>query len=161
VVSGGSTPIGWHVHEVRGVTEVRPGTYVYNDRTTEALGACSWEDCALTVLATVVSTTVPGQAVIDAGTKAIGREPSTGAPDEGFGQLLDHPEVVISRLSEEHGVLDLSRTSWRPSVGDLVRVVPNHVCIAVHLNEAVYGVRGGRVERSWPVAARGRVRATA
>jgi D-serine deaminase-like pyridoxal phosphate-dependent protein len=108
-----------------------------------------------------VSTAVPCQAVIDAGPKAIGREPSTGAPDEGFGVLLDQPEVVLSRLSEEHGVLDLSRTSWRPSVGDVVRVVPNHVCIAVHLNEMVYGVRGDRVERSWPVAARGRVRATA
>lgn len=160
VVSGGSTPTLWRTHELPGVTEMRPGTYVYNDRGTVATGACGWEDCALTVLATVVSTAVPGQAVIDAGTKTIGREPSTGAPDEGFGQLLDQPEVVISRLSEEHGVLDLSRTSWRPSVGDLVRVVPNHVCIAVHLNEVVYGVRGDRVERSWPVTARGRVRAT-
>jgi D-serine deaminase-like pyridoxal phosphate-dependent protein len=114
------------------------------------------EDCALTVLATVVSVAVPGQAVIDAGTKSLGREPVRGAEGEGFGQLLEHPEVVVARMSEEHGVLDLTRSSWRPVVGELVRVVPNHVCIVVHLNDLVYGVRGSRVETSWPVAARGR-----
>jgi D-serine deaminase-like pyridoxal phosphate-dependent protein len=156
VVSGGSTPTLWRTHELPGVTEMRPGTYVYNDRTTAAIGACAWEDCALTVLATVVSTAVPGQAVIDAGTKSLGREPVRGAEGEGFGQLLEHPEVVVARMSEEHGVLDLSRSSWRPEVGERVRVVPNHVCIVVHLNDQVYGVRGDVVETSWPVAARGR-----
>jgi D-serine deaminase-like pyridoxal phosphate-dependent protein len=155
-VSGGSTPTLWRTHELPGVTEFRPGTYVYNDRTTAAIGACAWEDCALTVLSTVVSTAVPGQAVIDAGTKSLGREPVRGAEGEGFGQLLEHPEVVVARMSEEHGVLDLSRSSWRPVVGERVRVVPNHVCIVVHLNDLVYGVRGDTVETSWPVAARGR-----
>jgi D-serine deaminase-like pyridoxal phosphate-dependent protein len=156
VVSGGSTPTAWRMHEVAGVTEVRPGTYVYNDRTTAEIGACSWEDCALTVLATVVSTAVPGQAVIDAGTKALGREPVRGAKGEGFGALLDHPEVAVARMSEEHGILDLGNTDWRPRIGEQVRVVPNHVCIVVHLNDVVYGVRGDMVETSWPVAARGR-----
>ena len=156
VVSGGSTPTAWRAHEVPGVTEVRPGTYVFNDRTTAQIGACAWEDCALTVLATVVSTAVPGQAVIDAGTKALGREPMRGGAGDGFGALLDHPEVVVKSMSEEHGLLDLAATSWRPSVGDVVRVVPNHVCIVVHLNDVIYGLRGDVVETSWPVAARGR-----
>jgi D-serine deaminase-like pyridoxal phosphate-dependent protein len=156
VVSGGSTPTLWRTHELPGVTEFRPGTYVYNDRTTAAIGACAWEDCALSVLATVVSTAVPGQAVIDAGTKALGREPVRGAEGEGFGQLLEHPEVVVARMSEEHGVLDLEHSDWRPVVGERVRVVPNHVCIVVHLNDLVYGVRGDEVVSSWPVAARGR-----
>jgi D-serine deaminase-like pyridoxal phosphate-dependent protein len=156
VVSGGSTPTLWRTHELPGVTEMRPGTYVYNDRTTAVIGACEWSDCALTVLATVVSTAVPGQAVIDAGTKALGREPVRGAADEGFGQLLDRPDVLVSRMSEEHGILDLSHTDWRPEVGERVRVIPNHVCIVVHLNDLVYGVRNDRVESSWPVAARGR-----
>jgi len=155
-VSGGSTPTLWRTHEIPGVTEMRPGTYVYNDRTTAAVGACAWDDCAFTVLATVVSTAVPGQAVIDAGTKSLGREPVRGAEGEGFGQLLDRPDVVVSRMSEEHGMLDLSRTSWRPAVGDRVRVIPNHVCIVVHLNDLVYGVRGDDVVTSWPVDARGR-----
>ncbi|CAN5743057.1 alanine racemase [soil metagenome] len=156
VVSGGSTPTLWRTHEIEGVTEFRPGTYVYNDRTTAAIGACHVNDCAATVLATVVSIAVPGQAVIDAGTKALGREPVRGAPGEGFGQLLEHPEVIVERMSEEHGVLDLSTSDWRPQVGDRVRVIPNHVCIVVHLNDIVYGVRNGALERSWPVAARGR-----
>jgi len=156
VVSGGSTPTIWRSHEIAGVTEIRPGTYVFNDRTTAAVGACERDGCALTVLATVVSTAVPGQAVIDAGTKALGREPMRGVEGEGFGALLDRPEVVVARMSEEHGILDLARTDWRPRVGDRVRVVPNHVCIVVHLNDIVYGVRGVTVEESWPVAARGR-----
>jgi D-serine deaminase-like pyridoxal phosphate-dependent protein len=155
VVSGGSTPTIWKSHEIEGLTEIRPGTYAYNDRITAQLGACTWDDCALTILATVVSTAVPGQAVIDAGSKALGREPSEGEGD-GYGALLDRPEVVVRRLSEEHGVLDLRETDWSPRVGDHVRVVPNHVCIAVHLHEMIYGVRGGRVETSWPVTARGR-----
>ena len=155
VVSGGSTPAAWRMHEVPLVNEVRPGTYAYNDRTTAMIGACDWDDCALTVLATVVSVAVPGQAVIDAGTKALGREPLR-AEGDGYGALLDHPEVVVSRMSEEHGILDLSKTTWRPRLGDQVRVVPNHVCIVVHLFDEIIGVRGHAVETRWPVEARGR-----
>ena len=160
VVSGGSTPTVWQTHEIVGVTEFRPGTYVYNDRTTAEIGACAWDDCAFSVLATVVSTSVPNQAVIDAGAKALGREPMRGAEGEGWGALLDRPEVVVSRMSEEHGILDLSNTTWRPAVGDLVRVVPNHVCIVVHLNDVMYGVRGDAVATSWAVDARGRAQPT-
>ena len=155
IISGGSTPAAWRMHEVPGVNEVRPGTYVYNDRTTAMIGACDWDDCALTVLATVVSVAVKGQAVIDAGTKALGREPLR-AEGDGYGALLDHPEVVVARMSEEHGILDLSRTTWRPRLGDLVRIVPNHVCIVVHLFDEIIGVRGHTVETRWPVEARGR-----
>lgn len=157
VVSGGSTPLAWRMHEVVGVTEVRPGTYVYNDRTTAAIGACDWDDCALTVLATVVSTAVPGQAVVDAGSKALAREPLRGEGD-GWAAVLDHPEVRVTRLSEEHGILDLSDTAWRPRVGDRVRLVPNHVCLVVQQFDEVVGVRGESVETAWPVAARGRGR---
>jgi len=153
-ISGGSTPTAWRAHET-GATEVRPGTYVFNDRTTAMLGACDWDDCALSVLATVVSTAVPGQAVIDAGSKALGREPLRSEGD-GFGILMAHPDVVVKGLSEEHGLLDLSRTDWRPVVGDVVRVIPNHVCIVVHLNDRLTGVRGDVVEQEWSVAARGR-----
>ena len=157
VVSGGSTPAAWRMHEVAGVTEVRPGTYVYNDRATVDVGACSWEDCALTVLATVISTAVHGQAVIDAGSKALGREPLPAGDSDGYGVVLDHPDVRVVRMSEEHGILDLSRTDWQPHVGDVVRIVPNHVCIVVHLNDVIHGVRGQLVESAWPVSARGRV----
>jgi D-serine deaminase-like pyridoxal phosphate-dependent protein len=157
IVSGGSTPAAWRMHEVTGVTEVRPGTYVYNDRATVDVGACGWEDCALTVLATVISTAVPGQAVVDAGSKALGREPLPAGEEAGYGCLLDRPDIRVVRMSEEHGILDLRGSDWQPRVGDVVRIVPNHVCIVVHLNDVIHGVRGMLVESSWPVSARGRV----
>jgi D-serine deaminase-like pyridoxal phosphate-dependent protein len=156
VVSAGSTPTLWRTHEVTGVNEMRPGTYIFNDRTTAEIGACTLDECALTVLATVVSTAVPGQAVIDAGAKALGREPIRGGQGEGFGCLWSDSDVVVKSMSEEHGILDLSRSTWRPRVGERVRVVPNHVCIVVHLADLVYGVRDDVLESSWPVAARGR-----
>jgi len=156
IVSGGSTPTLWRTHEIEGVTEFRPGTYVYNDRTTAEIGACGWDDCAFTVLATVVSTAVPNQAVIDAGSKALGREPMRGVEGEGFGCVMNHREVVVKGMSEEHGILDLSNTTWKPSVGEKVRIIPNHVCVVVHLNDVIAGARGESVETSWPVSARGR-----
>lgn len=155
IVSGGSTPTAWQTHRIEGLTEFRPGTYVYQDRSQAALGVCDRDDCALTVLATVVSTAVPGQAVIDAGTKALGREPQD-LGDGSFGELLDHPEVRVVRMSEEHGVLDLGPSEWRPRVGDQVRVLPNHVCIVTHLNDEIVGIRAGKVVERYAVAARGR-----
>lgn len=156
LVSGGSTPTAWETHEIAGVTEMRPGTYVYNDRATVAAGAASRGDCALTVLATVVSTAVPGQAVVDAGTKALGREPRGGDAAWGFGELLDRPDVTVRAMSEEHGTLDLGPSGWRPQVGDRVRIIPNHVCVVTHLFDEVAGLRGDQVVERWPVAARGR-----
>src|SRR5690606_25710745 len=113
------------------------------------------EDCALTILATVVSTAVPGQVVIDAGTKSLAREPLPSGTG-GWGALHDRPEVTVMRMSEEHGILDLGASDWRPRVGDVVRVVPNHVCVAVHGADRVHGARGSIVETSWDVEARGR-----
>jgi D-serine deaminase-like pyridoxal phosphate-dependent protein len=158
VVSGGSTPTAWRAHELPGVTEVRPGTYVYNDRTTAEIGACAWEDCALSVLATVVSTAVPEQAVVDAGSKALAREPlrADGAGG-GFAVMIDRPDVTVKAMSEEHGLLDLSQTDWRPRVGDQVRLLPNHVCAVVHLFDEVVGLRGDKIETRWKVEARGRM----
>jgi D-serine deaminase-like pyridoxal phosphate-dependent protein len=156
VVSGGSTPTLWRTHEIEHVTEMRPGTYVYNDRGTSEIGSCGEDEVALTILATVVSTSVPGQAVVDAGAKALGREPVRGVAGEGYGALLSDPNVIVQSMSEEHGILDLGQTTWRPRVGERVRIVPNHVCVAVYQHEAIFGVRGDAVEACWPVAARGR-----
>jgi D-serine deaminase-like pyridoxal phosphate-dependent protein len=168
-ISGGSTPTLWNSHEMLdGLApelEIRPGTYIYNDRTTAEVAACEWADCAFTVLATVVSTSVPGQAVIDAGTKALGREPlrvpaeradQFGEEGPGYGSIVGHPTVTVSRLSEEHGVLDLSRSDWQPTVGERVRVIPNHVCIVTHLFDEAIGIRNDEVVDRWPIAARGR-----
>jgi D-serine deaminase-like pyridoxal phosphate-dependent protein len=75
---------------------------------------------------------------------------------DGFGCLLGRTDVVVKSMSEEHGILDLSNTTWRPAVGEQVRVIPNHVCIVVHLNDVIAGVRGDVVETTWAVEARGR-----
>lgn len=155
VVSGGSTPAAFGSHLIPGLTEIRPGTYIFNDRTTAAIGACDWDDCAYTVLATVVSTSVAGQAVVDAGSKALSRDDIRGSDAPGFGALLDRPDVFVKALSEEHGLLDLSHTDWRPRVGDYVRIVPNHVCVSVNLIGRLWGIRGSTVESHWDLQARG------
>jgi D-serine deaminase-like pyridoxal phosphate-dependent protein len=147
-VSGGSTPTLWRSHEIAGLTEVRPGTSIFNDRTTALLQACGWTDCAYSVLATVVSTSVSGNAVVDAGSKALAREEvraTISGRTSGYGCLHDEPEITVAALSEEHGVLDLSRTDRRFAVGQTVRIIPNHVCVSVNLNSRLYGVRDGRV----------------
>lgn len=154
-VSGGSTPTAYASHFFDVVNEIRPGTYIFNDRTTAAMGACEWSECAYSVLATVVSTSVPGQAVVDAGSKALFREEMRGGPGAGFGALLDRPEVAVKNMSEEHGILDLSRTDWRPRVGDRVHIVPNHVCVSVNLHERLWLARGEDVLNCYSVAARG------
>lgn len=155
VVSGGSTPSFWHSHEIRGLTEVRPGTNIFNDRTTAEIGACAWDECAYSVLATVVSTSVEGQAVVDAGSKALAKE-ELRAEGGGYGALLDRPGIVVKSVSEEHGLLDLTGTDWRPRVGDRVRIVPNHVCVSVNLQERLVVVRGDEVVEEWEIAGRGR-----
>jgi len=156
IVSGGSTPTAFRTHDLQGLTEFRPGTYVYQDRSSVSLGTCDRDDCAFTVLATVVSNAVPGQAVVDAGSKALGREPRDLDPNGGFGELLDRTEVTVKSMSEEHGILDLSRTSWKPVVGEQVRIIPNHVCIVTHLNDTIVGIRGDQVVERYAVDARGR-----
>ena len=156
VVSAGSTPTFWRSHEIGGVTEVRAGTLIFNDRETVASGAASWEDCAYTILATVVSTAVPGRAVVDAGSKALSKE-GWGIENASFGQLLDRPEVFVVGLSEEHGILDVSGTDWRPRVGDRVRIVPNHVCVSANLQDALWAWDGVKFEH-WEQEARGRAR---
>jgi len=153
VVSGGSTPTLWRSHELPGLTEIRSGTAIFFDREGLGIGVAQAADMAYTVLATVVSTSIEGQAAIDSGSKALSKEGRDG--DEGFAVLLDHPEVVVKGISEEHGVLDLSRTDWRPRVGDRVRVLPNHVCVSVNLQDELLVLTDDGLEH-WPIEARGR-----
>ncbi len=138
IVSGGSTPTMWDSHLLPELTEIRPGTCIYNDRDIVGMGVAEPSQIAYSVLATVISVAVPGQAVVDAGSKAISKEVlASGAP--GYGVLLDRPNVVVKAVNEEHGMLDLRRTDWRPAVGDRVRIVPNHVCVSVNLQDHLWG----------------------
>lgn len=156
IVSGGSTPTLWRSHEVPGMTEIRSGSCIFFDREARDVGVARPEDLAYTVLATVVSTSVPGRAVVDAGSKALAKE---GRGGDGFGFLLDHPEVPVASLSEEHGVLDISSTSWVPTIGAQVRIVPNHVCVSVNLQDALLADDDGH-HSYLPLEGRGRARWT-
>jgi D-serine deaminase-like pyridoxal phosphate-dependent protein len=154
-VSVGSTPTALAAMSVAGVTECRPGTYVFNDATQVALGTCGPERCALTVLATVVSVPAHDRAVIDAGTKTLTSEAVRPRPDT-FGVLADGRGRLV-RLTEEHGVVQPAPGAAF-HVGERVRVVPSHACPVVNLHDRLIGIRKGRVERELDVCARGRVR---
>lgn len=155
-ISCGSTPLLWRSHEIAGATELRAGTAVYFDRTSVLGGVCGWDDCAATILGSVVSTAVPGQVVVDAGVKALGREPMRGAEAPGYASVQGRPELAVTRLSEEHGIIELGESDWRPAIGDQVTLVPNHACVAVHNFDTMHVLHpGGRLE-PMPVVARGR-----
>lgn len=151
-VSAGGTPDLWKAHTVPGVTEYRPGTYIYMDRSQVAAGAATQEDCALTILATVVSKPLSDRAIIDAGTKTL---TSDLLGMKGFGHITSLPDVLISGLSEEHGIL--SAKDGLPEIGEQVRIIPNHACVVSNMFDTVYLVSGPTVINALPVVARGRV----
>jgi D-serine deaminase-like pyridoxal phosphate-dependent protein len=106
VVSGGNTPAAYASHEFIAITEIRPGTYIFNDRNTVCAEAASWTDCAARVLTTVVSRSVEGRAIIDAGSKTLSADRLLSGDGAGFGHICDYPDIAIEELSEEHGHLD-------------------------------------------------------
>jgi D-serine deaminase-like pyridoxal phosphate-dependent protein len=120
-----------------------------------ACGAATQEDCALSVFATVVSRAAADRGILDAGSKTLTAD--TGGLKDGFGLILEYPQATIRAFAEEHGFLDLSRSNDRPSVGDVVRVVPNHVCVVVNMFDRMIAVRGDRIVEVLPVAARGKL----
>jgi D-serine deaminase-like pyridoxal phosphate-dependent protein len=158
IVSGGSTPSASLTHKIPGITEIRPGTYVYNDLNTYFQGACRLEDCAARVVATVVSTAVPGRAMIDAGSKTLSSDGLGSGPATGHGYVVEAPDAALIKLNEEHGHLDITRSSHKFHVGEVVTVIPNHVCTCVNMHDEVFLLRKGQVEGSWKVAGRGKVR---
>jgi D-serine deaminase-like pyridoxal phosphate-dependent protein len=155
MVSTGGSPNLKNLGKLKGATEHRPGTYIYNDRMQVAAGVASWDDCALNIYSTVVSRAAPERGILDAGSKTLTTD--TGGLD-GHGLILEHPEAKIARFAEEHGFLDLSRSNTRPNVGDVVRIVPNHVCVVVNVMDEVVMVRGDEILGVLPVAARGKLR---
>lgn len=157
VVSGGSTPLLFHCHELPGMNEIRPGTYVYNDLNTVRSGGCGLEDCAASLLVTVVSNARQGQVIVDGGSKTFSSDRSIDPKDNSFGRVMEAPEAFFHAMNEEHGYVDISRTGKAFAPGDRVRIIPNHICTAVNLHERTYGIRGGEVERVWLVEGRGKL----
>ena len=139
--------------EMPGITEIRAGSYLMNDRAQLAMGAVLPDRCAATVLATVISVPKPDLAVIDAGAKAL--TPTTLPGLDGYGLVAGSDCVVVGRLSDEHGMIDTAGAARRYQVGDRVRIIPNSHTVVFNQFAEVYGVRGDRVEAVLPVAARG------
>jgi D-serine deaminase-like pyridoxal phosphate-dependent protein len=156
IVSGGSTPLLFRSHEIEGLNEIRPGTYLFNDMNTVASGACTVEDCAASMLVTVVSHSGRDRMIVDGGSKTFSSDrDSSGGP--GFGRLMDAPDARFHKMNEEHGFVDLAGVGRAFEIGQKTRVIPNHICVAVNLHEFVYGVRGENVEEVWRVEARGKL----
>lgn len=154
VISSGGTPSMKTVPTGTVITEYRPGTYIYNDRSLVARGACLLSDCALTVSATVVSRPTTDRAILDAGSKVLSSD-LLGL--KGYGLLLDYPDAHIHALSEEHGHVDLTGCTARPKVGDVVSILPNHACVVSNLYDRVHLHRSGVLTETLHVDARGRV----
>jgi D-serine deaminase-like pyridoxal phosphate-dependent protein len=154
IISTGGTPNVVNLGKIAGATEHRAGTYVFNDRMMLACGAATLEDCALTVVATVVSRAAPDRGIVDSGSKTLTSD--TGGL-EGHGLILEHPEARIERFAEEHGFLNLSACNHRPEVGAVVRIIPNHVCVVVNMVDRLIATRGNTIVGEIPVAARGRI----
>lgn len=158
-VAVGSTPTARFSAKTPGITEIRPGNYVFYDAIQVALGSAVLEDCALRVLGTVLSRPTPRTAVIDVGSKMLSSDKGAHGLElvKGYGVVVSHPDVVVERVSEELAVLSMPPDSAL-QVGDRVEIVPNHACTACNLVDVVVGVRGGVVETIIPVAARRRIR---
>ncbi|MDZ7344549.1 MAG: alanine racemase [candidate division KSB1 bacterium] len=157
VISVGSTPSAMIIGKCQGVTEIRPGNYVFYDRTQLKLGSCSENQIAISVLATVISRPTADRAVIDAGNKTMGTDNAVDF-DRTLGIVVGQPELIFHYSSEEHGRLTSKTGTVDLKVGDRLRIVPNHACGTINMHDEVYGIRGDTVEKIWQVAARGKVK---
>jgi D-serine deaminase-like pyridoxal phosphate-dependent protein len=153
IVSGGSTPGASKTPLIPRTTEIRPGTYVFHDASSVANKLARIEDCALRVLVTVVSTAVKGQCVVDGGTKTFSSDATVGVGTHGL--FPDRPDWTMSKMNEEHGYI---RNGSPARIGEKVWVIPSHVCTTVNMHDELSYGRDGRVEGSFRVAARGRVK---
>jgi D-serine deaminase-like pyridoxal phosphate-dependent protein len=157
IVSGGSTPTALRSHLVPQYTEIRPGTYVFNDMNTVRGGFCSLEDCSARIFCTVISTAVKDQVVLDGGTKTFTSDLCIPARESGHGFMVEYPEARITRLSEEHGQVDVSQCGKRPKIAERVSIVPNHICPCVNLQDAVWWREGDGSLQRIKVDARGKL----
>jgi D-serine deaminase-like pyridoxal phosphate-dependent protein len=156
IISGGSTPLLYRSHDIEGLNEIRPGTYVFNDMNTVSSGGCTLEECAASMLVTVISHRKGDKIIIDGGSKTFSSDrDATGSAT--FGRLVEAPAASFHKMNEEHGFVDTRGVARDFEIGEKLRIIPNHICVAVNLHEIVYGVRGDKVEELWKVEARGKL----
>jgi len=157
IVSGGSTPTCFQTHLLPEVNEIRPGTYVFNDVNSWRGGYCQLEDCAARIISTVVSTAVPGQVILDAGSKTLTSDPCLTSPGDGHGYLPAFPNAKIAKLSEEHAQVDVRQCPHPPTLGERVEIIPNHICPCVNLQDRFWWKEEDGSVAPLPVDARGRL----
>ena len=152
IVSTGGTPNLQNIGKLDGATEHRAGTCIFNDRMMIEAGMATLEHCAFQVFTSIVSRGAADRGILDAGSKTL---TSDKFGLDGFGRLLEYPNAVIEKFAEEHGFLELSRCQNKPKVGEIVRVIPNHVCVAVNMVDQLVAIRRNEIVDVIPVAARG------
>lgn len=140
IISGGNTPDMFDQHQIKAQTEMRSGTYIFNDRMMQATGVCDWQDCAVSIYVTVVSTPQKGRAIIDAGVKTLSAE--TGWV-QGYGRIVEYPDAEIYALNEEHGYV---RCEQPLTIGEQLRIIPNHICVTMNLQNQAYLDTDGELE---------------
>ncbi|MCK4785630.1 MAG: alanine racemase, partial [Desulfobacteraceae bacterium] len=159
-VVAGSTPTAESAATVSGVTEVQPGTYVFNDVMQASVGACRLEDCSVSVITTVISKPAENRAIIDAGNKTlVGNCGSDCFPSliEGHGLVKEREGVILKGFFEEQGVLLLDPAKSDVKIGDRLEIIPNHICPIVNMFDEIVGLRDRKAEVVWPILARGKV----
>jgi len=154
-ISVGSTPTAPYCSKVEGVTEIRPGNYIFHDIIQTKLGACSIDECALSVLATVISIPDSNRVIIDAGAKALSKDKgaSEKLSPEGHGYVIGK-ECIIERLNEEHGIIVHNGESF--SIGEKIRIIPNHSCVVINLFDTATLIENNKVIRQYEIKGRGK-----
>lgn len=140
-VSGGSTPTGKYVAQCESVTELRAGTYIFNDRPKLIQGVATIEECAAKVKVTVVSTPTPNRAIIDGGSKIFSGDGKTDSPPlnmHGYGYIVGHDNLVFDHMNEEHGIVISKEGPTNLKVNDILYIIPNHICTTMNLCNYVY-----------------------
>ena len=155
IACGGGTPGVFESHTVSAIDEIRAGTYVYGDRSTIIDDTSLLDSCALRLRTTVVSSPREDRVIVDAGTKALTTEPPEGLSDDRFGYVVEYPDAHLFLLEEEHGHIDLSKCSSKPSLGETITVIPNNANAVVNLFNTVALHRSSLIQAILPIAARG------
>ena len=156
-VSGGGTPTAFRTHEIGEVTEIRAGTYVYGDVNCIDDRTAGPEDCALGIRSTVVSRPTQERAILDAGSKALSSD-LPAYDRKGYGLIAEYPEAGIYALDEEHGYVEVGAGPEGLEVGEVVTIIPNHVCTAVNMHDETVAHRRGEIAAVWPIVGRGKIK---
>jgi D-serine deaminase-like pyridoxal phosphate-dependent protein len=151
--SAGTTPTAHQLADAGPITELRPGNYVFYDATQVTLGVATTDACALSVLATVVARPDERRLILDCGSKALAAE-RLSPRSQTFGFVVDHPELAIERLFEEHAIVTAEEPIAVP-LGTRLRVVPNHACATINLHSRMLVTEDGEVADVWSIDARG------